>query len=234
MPSRREQSRYLSTLVSPNPDLTEDRVAALEMIEKYKKEPHAATPEDIRWFWKDMDSDDPDNYALAKEAVAKDERFIKWNEQYPFELTEWLREWYTYMPEALSLKLDGAGPVDWNLLFTLIEPLNTCGVPFICLRKALNVRQNQLVREQIYKEVTEDPKLRDRVLNYQPISPIYTQYTPYGTIHKEVMRRLKPDSGRAPRGSIAIFKEVEKLIREGRVPEEAFREVMDSEYSSAA
>jgi len=185
------------------------------MIEKFKKVPHTATREDVRWFWQDMDMDDPGNYALAKAAVAEDKRFLRWNEQYPHELTEWLREWYTYMPDALSLHLDGAGQIDWNLLFTLIEPINTAGIPFICLRKALNVRQNQIVREQIYTEITNDPILRGKILNCKPIPAIYTHYTPYFTIQKEVLRRIKPEVLTAPAGSRRTFLLAEKLMRKG-------------------
>ena len=194
------------------------------MIEKFHKEPHVATKEDIRWFWKDMDSTSVESYALAKEAVADDEKFSKWNDQYPFELTEWIREWYTYMPDALSLKLDKTGQIDWNLLFTLIEPISSGGLPFIDLIKALNIRQNQLVREQIYKTVAEDPVLREKVLHYQPIPSIYTHYTPYGKIYREVVRRIKPQRSTAPRGSLSIFKRAEKLVKSGVPVEEALKE----------
>lgn len=194
------------------------------MIERLGKTPHAATKEDIRWFWKDMDLDSEESYALAKEEVGKEELLIKWNDQYPFELTEWLMEWYTYMPEALSLHLDKTGPIDWNLFFSLIEPINTRGVPFICLVKALNVRQNQIVREQIYDTITKDPVLSKKVLNYQPIPSIYTHYTPYGKIHREVVRRLRVVQ-KAPSGSLSTFKVIERLTREGRSFEEALEEV---------
>jgi len=226
MSTRGGKTRPISTLISPDPDMTEDRVGALEMIEKFNKNPHFATKEDIRWFWKDMDMDSHESYMLAKTEVAREEKFIKWNNQYPFELTEWVMEWYSYMPDAISFRLNGAGQIDWNLIFTLIEPLNTEGIPFICLVKALNVRQNQMARQQIYRTIAEDPILRQKVLNHEPISPIYTHYTPYSKIHREVVKILNPPKERSPQGSSRVFKLVEKAMREESIPfEEALKRI---------
>jgi len=161
------------------------------MIERFHKSPHPATVEDTRWFWKDMDQEEGWAYDLAKDWISNWDIFLKLNEQYPFELTEWLMEWYSYMPEALSYKLDGAGTIDWNLFFTLIYPLPSTKYPFICLIKAVNVKQNQIVREQIFDTISKDPELSKRVLNNEVIPSIYTHYTTYKRIRREVVKRTR-------------------------------------------
>ena len=161
------------------------------MIERFHKSPHQATPEDVKWFWRDMDREDSSNYTFSKCALENWKFFLKLNDQYPFELTEWLMEWYSYMPDAIYAKLDGAGGIDWNLFFTLIYPLNIEDLAFICTVKALNVKQNQLVRDQIFDTITKDPDLSKRVLNNEAIPSIYTSYTTYKRIRTEVIKRTK-------------------------------------------
>lgn len=152
-------------------------------------------------------------YSNAKEFVER--KFSELNTLYPFELTEWFLEWYRYMPEAISERMDNTGRVDWNIFFTLLgkEPLYDSS-SFYLLVKALNVYQSRLVREFIYKSVAEDPKLRKRVLNHKPLPSIYTFYTPYGKIYREVVKLLKPETGRLPNGSRKVFTAVSKLMKE--------------------
>lgn len=191
----------------------------MELIEKLGRKPHVATGEDIKWFWEDYGLynydalDEPELYKNAKEYIARN--FEELNKILPFELTEWLLNWYSFMPDAFFYKKDRVGRVDWNILFTLIgENPPTDSSSFYLVTKALNVAQGRLVRESIYKTVAEDPVLRDKVINYKPLPLMYTYYTPYGKIRKEVLKRIKPPSSRLPSGSRAVFKAVYKLMKE--------------------
>lgn len=213
--------------------MTTDRLGALEMIEKFKKEPHPATKADINWFWQDLDSDDKESYREAKKILEDDTELRRLHTQYPFELTEWLMEWYSYMPECLYYGWDRAGQVDWNLFFTLIEPIKTSGLPFISIIKALNVRQNQIAREQIYNTVFNDPILRKNALEGGMIPTMFTHYTTNSKIRNEVLKRLKgekiKDEYIAPIGSRKIFKKADKLVKSGLSLKEAL-EISDREF----
>lgn len=119
------------------------------------------------------------------------------------------------MPDAFFYKKDRVGQVDWNILFSLIgENPPTDSSSFYLVTKALNVAQGRLVRESIYKTVAEDPVLRNRVINYKPLPLMYTYYTPYGKIRKEVLKRIKPLRMVAPSGSREVFKAIYKLMKE--------------------
>lgn len=214
--------RHLSKLISPNPDINEDRKLGLELIEELGRKPHEATKENLKWFWEDYGlynyeaREEPELYKNAKGHVERN--FDKLNAEFPFELTEWLLNWYSFMPDAFFYKKDKVGQVDWNILFSLIgtDP-PTDSSSFYLVTKALNVSQGRLVREAIYKEVAGDPKLRDRVINYKPLPLMYTYYTPYGKIRREVLKRIKPPRQAAPSGSRAIFKAISKMMKEEEV-----------------
>jgi len=189
------------------------------MITKYSRDPYVATSEDIRWFWADLDI--ATDHELAREYVNNNLESL--NEKYPFEVTEWLLNWYRFMPDIIG-KYNGTGQVDWNLLFTLIKPLPQLPVPFHSVIEKLNVKQNKLVREQIYDECYENEELRKRIINYRPIPSRYTYYTPYSKIRKEVVKRAKPKMLRTPKGAGSTFKEVSKLMKNEGIPfEEALK-----------
>ena len=222
--------RYLPKLVSPNPDVNEDRKSGLELINLLDREPYIATQEDIKWFWKDQGlynfdiNEESDLYQNAKEYVERNLEEL--GTRFPYELTEWLLNWYSYMPDAFYYRKDRVGQIDWNILFTLIgrnPPIDSS--TFHLVIKALNVRQGRTFRERIYREIANSPDLSQKVLSYKPIPLAYTQYTPYSKIRKEVLKILKPPREAAPRGSRGTFREVEKLMREGLDFETALKQV---------
>lgn len=182
--------RHLSALISPNQDINDDRAGGIEMIQGLHKTPYVAIKDDVRWFEADMDIDtDHETTVIAKEYVEK--HFELLNNKYPFELTEWLMNWYRFMPEALYYRWDNTGQLDWNIFFTLIYPLPGLPCPFCLLIDKLNVKQNQMVREQIYMECYKNKILRNNLINLEVIPTMYTHYASYWKIRKEVLWKIQ-------------------------------------------
>jgi len=205
----------LHTLNSPNQDVNENRRLGLELVEKLSRKPHIATKSDIKWFWEDLndfDLDPTELYSLAKTYIERN--FDELNKAYPFELTEWFLDWYRYMPDALYMGLDNTGQVDWNIFFTLAAEKLSDSSSFHYVIKALNVTQSQYVRKAIYQKIADDPDLRDKVMKYQPLPSIFTNYCSYDRIRKEVARILHPSEDRLPDGCRKAFKEAEKIMKE--------------------
>jgi len=178
--------RRLSTLVSPNPDINENRKIGIELIEEYNKTPHVATKEDIHWFDQDLDM-------IIDSDVAWDyvtPRIKELSEMYPFYITEWFEEFYRYMPELLPTGRDGTGQIDWNIFFSLAYPLPK--LPYLSFRsmiQKLDVAQNRIVRAQIKEEIWNDKELRRKIMNWENIPSIYTNYIAYQTIRKAIVER---------------------------------------------
>ena len=182
-------SRRLSSYVSPNPDINEDRGNALELIKIWKKEPHVATKKDIRWFWEDMDMDDVESEIVWAYVTPKVDKL---SQMYPFRVTEWFENFYRFMPDILPLGLDGTGQIDWNLFFSLAYPLpGGLAVPFRSMVRKLNVAQLRLVKEKIINEIWEDKDLRKKIINWDLIPSIYIHYMPYQLIRKRVVEKDK-------------------------------------------
>lgn len=179
----------LNKFISTNEDINEDRHNAVELIQKYSKKPVVAEQGDIRWFWADLRIEyDRELEQLVKEIVIQNLDIL--STSYPFDTSEWIVNWYRFMPDIIERRIDGTGQIDWNLFFSLVYPLKTCGAySFQTLIHKLNIKQNQLVRQEIYQECYDDPKLRKSLLNREVIPPIYTYYTPYNKIRKEVMKK---------------------------------------------
>lgn len=205
--------RHLA-LLSPNPDINENREFAVGFIKEFGYIPHNATKEDIEWFWQDMDIDC--DKETAWDYVTPN--FPTLNQQYPFKVTEWFMEFYRYMPECLYYHYDKTGQIDWNLFFTLAYPLpKPLGIPFKVMISKVNVAQLRLVKEQIKDEIWNDPKLRHDVLKGELIPSIYIYYLPYWTIRKAIIERQKKhDEGVQIEKNKDLHcpsKELEKLFR---------------------
>jgi len=201
-----------SLLISPNPDITDLRKAAVGILTDEEKTPHIATKLDVAWFWKDMNQ--YPEVELAGSYI--DMHLEELNTQYCFKLTEWMLEWYRFMPDALQFKLDRTGPVDWNLFCSLAFPLpETLPVPFHCFIRKLNVVQRGIVREQIYEECYTNRKLRNRVLKGEVIPARYTTYAAYSRIRKEVIKKMKKNGDVVPedfKSKEQIFSETKRYI----------------------
>lgn len=183
------QDLDLSKFISPNEDINEDRRNAIELIKKYSKSLIISLKGDIEWFWGDL------RIEYDKELEEDTKRIVLENysilsSHYPFDVSEWVVNWYRFMPEIIEKHIDGTGKIDWNLFFSLVYPIKTCGAySYQTLIHKLNIKQNQQVREEIYQECYEDSKLRKALINREVIPPIYTYYTPYNKIRKEVMKK---------------------------------------------
>ena len=164
------------------------------LIKKYSKTPVIAQKSDRDWFWGDIDIEwDQELEEEAKEIVRANYDVLE--QRYPFEISEWFVNWYRFMPEIIEKHISGTGQVDWNLFFSLAYPLKTCGAySFQTLIHKLNIKQNQDVRQQIYQDCYDDPKLRQAIVNGDVIPPIYTYYTPYSKIRKEVLKKIREDA----------------------------------------
>lgn len=178
----------LSALVSSNSDITYDRENAILLIEKFGKEAHPATREDIRWFWQDIEME-------CETDVAWDyvqPRVRELSGQYPFLITEWFMNWYRFMPDIIEKGIDRTGQIDWNLFFSLAYPLpGGLAVPFCVMIEKLNVAQLREVKVQIVDEVWKDPEMRKNIFKEEGIPSIYTYYMPYQTIRKRVIEKDK-------------------------------------------
>jgi hypothetical protein len=194
------------SLWSPNPDIIEDRKNAIELIQEFDKEFVYAKPEDIQWFWRDMDIDfDKVVNELAKEVVElKFEKDLAL--RYPFGVSEWLDNWYRFMPEIIG-ELDNTGQVDWNLFFSLVYPLPPLTVPFNVLSKKLNIKWNRVIRDQIYWDCYNDPVVKEKLIKGEIIPSIYTYYTSYSKIRNEVMKKIDGETKE-------LFALAKKLIKE--------------------
>lgn len=173
-------------LISPNQDINYDRENAVILMDKYNKEPHPATREDIAWFWQDFGME-------CEKEIAWDyvqPRIRDLSEQYPFLTTEWFMNFYRYMPDIIDKGLDGTGQIDWNLFFSLAYPLpGGLAVPFRYMIEKLNVAQLREVREQIVDEVWIDPEMKKSIFKWGTIPTIYTYYMPYQLIRKRVIEK---------------------------------------------
>ncbi len=223
------QDRRLSVVASPNPDITENRIAAFEMLEKYNKPVFRHTEEDIHRFWQDFDME------VEKEDAWDyvNYNYVKLCEMYPFEVTEWFMEFFRYMPECLWYHYDDAGDVDWCCFFSLLYPLpGNLGISYCEMIKKLNVSQNRQVKRQILDEIWNDPDLKHKILRGDLVPSIYIYYTPYQTLRKAIIERqekynraLKKEkkeqiSGHTPP---PWLKEAHKLRQEGKTPEEILK-----------
>ena len=184
--------RSVSPPISPNPDVNEARKLGIEFIEKYNKTPHVATKDDKEWFWQDLellvDTDVAWEYVEPRVKVLSD--------MYPFAITEWITDFYSYMPEMFHYKLDGVGQIDWNIFFTLAYPLpKGMAISFHFLMKKLNVAQNRIVRRQIIDEIWNNKDLRLKVMRWEPIPSIYTYYIAYPTIRRRIEERAHKELG---------------------------------------
>jgi len=202
-------ARRLSAIISPNPDINENRQWQINWITAHNLEPVMATKEDVDWFWADMDLEIDSE--TAKEYVNNHLKALC--DRYPFLLTEFFEEFYRYMPDCLYYELDKVGPIDWNLFFTLAYPLP----PLPCLSfrvmiNKLNWAQLRIVKNQIIEEIWNNKELRRRVLEEEVISSLYTQYIPYLTIRKRLLERAKKEER-------LIQEEKNILMGRGKVPE---------------
>jgi len=180
----------LSALVSPNPDINENREIGIDLIKECNKTPHQATAGDIAWFWQDLDM--PLESDIAWEYV--NPRIKELCGMYSFAVTEWFMEFYRYMPEVLDLKLDRTGQIDWNLFFSLAYPLpGGLAVPFHAMINKLNVAQNRIVRKQIIEEIWNNEDLRVKVMKWENIPSIYTYYIAYPIIRNAIERRVQKE-----------------------------------------
>lgn len=223
--------------MDPRPPATDDcrayvedtRKIGLKLLDMFEFTEVRPTKAMKKWFEDDLGYyglDVRECYRNAKDYVERNLKAL--TEEFPFEVTEWLDGWYSLMPELL---LDVPGyttEADWILFFTIVGEFPAKGgIPFCCLIKALNVKQNQLLREEIYKAIAEDEVLRNKVLNWEPLPSIYVHYCNYSTIRRKVLKILKPKTEKCPNGMRAYFKEAEKLIRSSKVsPEEALETVL--------
>lgn len=184
----------LSKFVSSDEDINDDRKNAVMLIKKYSKTPIIAQKSDRDWFWGDLDIEwDQELEEEAKEIVRANYNALE--AHYPFQISEWFVNWYRYMPEIIDKHIRGTGQIDWNLFFSLAYPLKTCGAySFQTLIQKLNFRQAQDVRQQIYQDCYDNPKLRQAIINGDVIPPIYTYYTPYSKIRKEVLKKVREGS----------------------------------------
>jgi len=195
--------RRISALKSPNPDINSNRAWQLEWIEKHKLPYYKTTKADVKWFWEDLDIED--DSATVREFV--DQNLKPLCDRYAFLLTEFFEEFYRYMPECLWNRWDNVGQLDWDLFFTLAYPLPALPCSsFRTLIKKLNLAQLRIVKVQIMNEIWDSPEYRRRVLHEEVLPALYTQYIPYETIRREMVRRFEKKTR---------LMEVEKRITQG-------------------
>lgn len=178
----------LRALISSNPDITYDRENAVLLMQKFGKEAHPATREDIRWFWQDLDMECETD--IAWDYVQP--RIRELSEMYPFLVTEWFMNWYRFMPDIIEERIDGTGQIDWNLFFSLASPLpGGLAIPFYKMIEKLNVAQLREVKAQIVDEIWNDKEMRKSIFNWGNIPTIYTYYMPYQAIRNRVIEKDK-------------------------------------------
>lgn len=218
---RKIPDEALKKLIAKDPDINEDRKNAVGLIKKYNKNFIIATKDDQIWFKEDIEVKlDKELEEEAKDIVSKN--WEKMSDSYPFDISEWIVNWYRFMPEAFISKKSGAGQVDWNLFFSIISPIHYYGIYcFQTMIHKLNIKQNKEVRQLIYRDCFNNQELRQKLINNEPIPSIYTNYTPYTKIRREVLKmvqKLDKDPTKEKVFTLAV-----KYLGQGLSPQEAMK-----------
>ena len=186
--------RKIPSLLSSEKDVTDLRELGVGFIEKYNKEPYKALKKDLDWLYEDLDIFVYSDYAWP--IINKNiQRLIS---QYTFELTEWLMEFYSFVPFWYEIKDPAVNIVDFNIFFTLARPIPTIeeiAVPFYLTIEKLDVFYQRAAREATIQHVLETPELLVKVIKGDIVPPNILNYITYGNLRSKVLQKLAKDRG---------------------------------------
>ena len=195
-------SEELYKLFQSNPanegEIMRMRAEALKCILKGNRKYHEATKEDIRWFWDQEELGSilgigPQVTEPAKEFVRKNLFYLTKN-FYNFWDTEWITEWYKFMPMVLETPKEfNAGRIDWSCFFSIVYPLPpNIPVDFNVFIHKLNIMHQKMARLRAFDAVWNDPFRGQKTLDGEMVlASVFLVRAPWTLYFKEMRRRAE-------------------------------------------